>query len=176
MASPTPVTPWGGHQVELSFEGGILRLSKEPYAKVLVGHAAERDPLAWEGHSMLCSYDPRRGVQRGKAPLPRVRGTTGTDFNAPSAKALPPLWQRGGQGEFGTQGVEVRYGDSAFLDSRFPASARTGPVFTRTSFAGMTEESVRLRQTGSFGVSPKSFYLPPKIEDPPQEEWGIKGG
>jgi hypothetical protein len=69
---------------------------------------------------------------------------------------------KGGLREFGGQGVEGWYGDSAFLDSRFPASARTGPVFTRTSFAGMTEESVRLRRTGSFGVSPKSFYLPPK--------------
>ena len=49
--------------------------------------------------------------------------------------------------------------------------------------AGMTEEGVRLRRTGGLvvdspqdeGCPPSLFVSSPKIEDPPQEEWGIKG-
>jgi hypothetical protein len=47
------------------------------------------------------------------------------------------------------------------LDPRFRGNDRTG---------------VRLRRTGSLRVSLNSPFIPsPKIEDPPQEEWGIQG-
>ena len=77
---------------------------------------------------------------------------------------------------------------SCVLDSRFPASARTGPVSPRTSSAGM----IRLRRTeglaGVFhlhfdqrkGVQRGKAPLPrvwgclPRYPISPQE-WGVKG-
>ena len=44
------------------------------------------------------------------------------------------------------------------------------------AFAGMTEESVILRRTGSLRVSLSSILLSPKMEHPSQAEWGTKGG
>ena len=41
-------------------------------------------------------------------------------------------------------------------------------------FRGNDRRGVLLRRTGGLGVTPNSL-ISPKIEDPPQEEWGIKG-
>jgi len=43
------------------------------------------------------------------------------------------------------------------------------------AYAGMTERGVRLRRTGVRGVPDIPPFSSPKIEDPPQEEWGTKG-
>ena len=48
-------------------------------------------------------------------------------------------------------------------DSRFPASARTGPVVTRTSSAGM----IRLRRTEGLVIdSPQDEGCPPSLKSP----------
>ena len=87
------------------------------------------------------------GNHRGIAPtrgcrddsLPRVLGVSPNLLTTPK--------------NGGSRGLKASLGE---LDSRFPASARTGPVSTRTSSAGM----IRLRRTEGLGVSPNFLTTP----------------
>jgi len=75
---------------------------------------------------------------------------------SPRLNSLESLFVKEGLREFGAKGREgILMHLSCVLDPRFPASARTGPVSTRRSSAGM----IRLRRTGSLGM-PTSLKSP----------------
>jgi hypothetical protein len=88
-----------------------------------------------------------------------------------SPNFLPPKIEDPSQEEWGIKGVESESRGTGFP---LPRIREDRPRFHEDKLGGNDPPEAGLRRTGVLGVSP-NFLTTPKIEDPSQEEWGIKG-
>jgi hypothetical protein len=124
--------------------------------------------------------DSRSPFSRGQVPGNDPPEADAEGLGLRVRNSLESLFDKEGLREFGgIRGLKRAPREGRWVSRPLypPYTWIPAPRFHEDKFRGNDRTgAVRLRRTGSLRVSLNSpLFLSPKIEDPPQEEWGTKG-